>query len=406
MEETKWKNEGVLTTLLSDNKALFLQTLVDKLDDLHLKLLLGMITYRLQQGKDKIDLSESLEVQPKSELHSDIEDEDNIEDIIDTENIDLDNKDFLINVETDKISDEEKATAKCNKIKKDVDTTARSANKYEILKKKNRMEKKKNYVAKKGKVCDEKCNECDSIFSSPGHLLRHKVLIHGGEMPKGPFLCEMCPREFSQIAYLNQHRKVHSDDRPFICDACTQGFKSIGGLIDHKKRRHAVEKTYMCDQCSISFSTGSDLKKHSRTHTGERPFKCELCPKSFAQSGNLYTHMNITHTGDRPHKCDQCEKSFSRSTHMKNHIKIVHNGERPYACDQCDKTFTQSHKKRDHINSVHKGERPFECDQCDKTFTRSDLRIKHLKNIHKSVLQVKYALSLPEEQKLHIAEEN
>lgn len=44
----------------------------------------------------------------------------------------------------------------------------------------------------------------------------------------------------------------------------------------HKKS----SPTHKCDECSMSFRTPGNLKRHILTHTGEKPFNCPHCDYS------------------------------------------------------------------------------------------------------------------------------
>lgn len=56
---------------------------------------------------------------------------------------------------------------------------------------------------------------------------------------------------------------------------------------------HNGDKRYVCELCTKSFISRSDLTKHTRTHTGEKPYKCEFCSSCFSRSNHLTRHMKI-----------------------------------------------------------------------------------------------------------------
>jgi hypothetical protein len=45
----------------------------------------------------------------------------------------------------------------------------------------------------------------------------------------------------------------------------------------------------------------SGMQIHQRTHTGEKPFTCAVCAKSFSSSSDLYKHSKKVH---KPDKCE------------------------------------------------------------------------------------------------------
>ncbi|RKP40178.1 hypothetical protein BJ085DRAFT_5556, partial [Dimargaris cristalligena] len=49
-------------------------------------------------------------------------------------------------------------------------------------------------------------------------------------------------------------------------------------------------KKIHCNRCTTSFTRPSRLATHLRSHTGERPFVCEHCQRSFTTASNLRRH--------------------------------------------------------------------------------------------------------------------
>ena len=94
------------------------------------------------------------------------------------------------------------------------------------------------------------------------------------------------------------------------------------------------EKPYTCSQCSKSFATSANMKRHIAMHTGERPHPCAVCGKSFADKGGLRKHQR-THTGVKPHKCSYCMSAF---TTRKRHMLDMHK-EKSLTCDVCGEMF-------------------------------------------------------------------
>ncbi|XP_044741995.1 zinc finger protein 181-like [Chrysoperla carnea] len=55
------------------------------------------------------------------------------------------------------------------------------------------------------------------------------------------------------------------------------------GTLDQHKRIHREEKAHSCEICSKRFYRPSELVRHKRVHSGEKPFPCEICNKAFTQ---------------------------------------------------------------------------------------------------------------------------
>uniref|UniRef100_A0A3Q3WS66 C2H2-type domain-containing protein n=1 Tax=Mola mola TaxID=94237 RepID=A0A3Q3WS66_MOLML len=144
-------------------------------------------------------------------------------------------------------------------------------------------------------------------------LHRHEK-IHNGLKP---FVCIFCSKSFRQKCQLVAHRRMHhGEEKPYTCERC--GFKFSSTLTYHK-RRHTGEKPYQCDLCGMSFSVSSSLIAHARKHTGERVFPLLISPAE--------TYSCVP--GETPYKCSQpqCSSSFVTSSELKKHMRRLHPGE-------------------------------------------------------------------------------
>jgi len=208
------------------------------------------------------------------------------------------------------------------------------------------------------------CNECSEVFTSATHLRSH-ALVHGG---KKKFQCFQCDRFFTRSDHLQTHLKTH--DRQLLPLDCSDEHSSTESRpktgAGHKRLPRGP---YICPTCNRQFPLACRLRAHLKVHSGEKDFTCAVCGKQFSLAYRLLLHMRI-HTGEKPYECYICQKSFARRHNLKQHLRS-HTGDRPYACEVCGKRFTQIKTLKDHVR-VHSGERPFECLTCGKKFARVD----------------------------------
>ena len=108
------------------------------------------------------------------------------------------------------------------------------------------------------------------------------------------FVCDTCPNSFGKNSHLRRHQeRVHSTARKYTCLVCSKGCVSKGDLVTHMKC-HTGERSFICETCSLTFTTNSILKAHKRKHDGTM-FQCQSCDKEFSTSSNLKVHVNYVH---------------------------------------------------------------------------------------------------------------
>lgn len=101
--------------------------------------------------------------------------------------------------------------------------------------------------------------------------------------------CEHISLSKESMAY---HRRTkHSEENlSFPCSICDKIFTHEKGLVRHTRHLHENVREHVCLLCEKSFSTSSDLKKHSFTHKQEH-IPCEICGKIFQNVLNLKQHL-------------------------------------------------------------------------------------------------------------------
>lgn len=172
------------------------------------------------------------------------------------------------------------------------------------------------------------------------------------------YICPSCNKRFSSTYSLQEHQKLHKDDRPFKCLICGKGFAKKRYL---KKHQLTHKKPFQCELCSDFFKTESAFLSHHKAHDPTRKHHCLVCTKSFRSPSELARHQQKH--AELPdfskesanHRCEMCYKSFSLLSQLHQHQE-THVGQIVYECTECDKAFAflnllEQHQKT-HTSSV------------------------------------------------------
>lgn len=190
--------------------------------------------------------------------------------------------------------------------------------------------------------------------------------------------CKECGKSLhSPYTYL-WHRRIHTGERPYVCDLCGKQFRVSQGLVRHTRETHQGIKKYPCDLCGRMFSSKRNVEEHRRIHTNERPYICDLCGKSFKQKASLFVHSR-SH-GDYRFTCSYCNQGFRAKGPLMVHI-TKHTGEKPYACEICGRCFRIKYELKRHL-LIHSDDKPFECSECgmkfrQKRYLKNHQRVNH-----------------------------
>ena len=131
----------------------------------------------------------------------------------------------------------------------------------------------------------KKCQDCSIVFLTSFRLQRHIKKFHGGvtptmansdtpigddsnvaEMPR-PYSCQLCQKSFTSHAYLASHiRKAH--EKRFRCEECGKCYGGSSYLREHIEAVHRKTKNFICQFCSASFYSKTQLTNHCmRNHS-------------------------------------------------------------------------------------------------------------------------------------------
>lgn len=162
------------------------------------------------------------------------------------------------------------------------------------------------------------CEECKLIFYSK-HLLGLHVKERHLELQ-----CNFCESIafFKTTVYLKDHlQKIHNEENNNTCKICKKAFKQFRYLKAHELNVHGDLKS-LCRYCGIFFKN-TTLENHYRIHRNERNHKCDMCDSSFIKKSDLIVHIRL-HTGERPYKCKICDEKFIANTNLNKHMKSKH----------------------------------------------------------------------------------
>ena len=155
-------------------------------------------------------------------------------------------------------------------------------------------------------------NNCFESFASADKLKAHIDIVHidsdgvSFESAKPTYLCRWTNCSKSTHVFAHRYRLV----------------RHVGGV-------HCKSKSHKCDQCPKAFSYVEGLRDHKRVHTGEKPFKCRVagCELFFRTSSDRVKHQ-------RSHQlvqfdCPTCDYICHTKITLSRHHKRVHGSKLP-----------------------------------------------------------------------------
>ena len=77
-------------------------------------------------------------------------------------------------------------------------------------------------------------------------------------------------------------------------------------------------RVHECQQCGKRFKARGGLQQHMRIHNNDRPYACHFCAKRFTQKSHVDQHERI-HTGAKPFTCQYCGRAFRQRSQQLGH---------------------------------------------------------------------------------------
>ncbi len=162
-----------------------------------------------------------------------------------------------------------------------------------------------------------KCDLCSGLFSTNQNVHRHKDGVHSAKEGPKRHNCQEpgCGYKTNVLQNFNEHQRVHRPAQ-HVCERCGSAFISIYNLRKHVTIAHS-DGEWLCDSCPKKFTNALSLKRHRATHA-EKRLPCHVCGKQFRSSSNLRQHM-LAHSDRRPFVCQVCQSGFKTKDKLQRH---------------------------------------------------------------------------------------
>lgn len=223
-----------------------------------------------------------------------------------------------------------------------------------------RLRERKCQFCKNDKIAD-----ADLVCSCSNRSREHLVNPEDGltDCQSKKYVCQWhgCGAKFQLKMALNQHKKLHNNEKPHGCPNCEKSYSSNRCLNRHIRQTHAVRNVY---QCTVP-----------------------NCLKEFVQRSSLYRHIRQTHEYGKLYRCavPRCLLEFRQQSSLNRHFRKMHEAKKLYQCafPSCLKEFTQlgpfnRHKK------THSDIRRFKCPRrgCARVYKWNYDLYRHQRNFH------------------------
>ncbi|CAG5035381.1 unnamed protein product [Parnassius apollo] len=104
------------------------------------------------------------------------------------------------------------------------------------------------------------CEKCASTFFTSAELCNHRRKVH--KRQEYIFKCDLCEYKSNRSDTVKRHKRKHTGTN-FPCTICGMFFFCVQKLNQHE-RIHFEEKKYSCPHCDVKFHGRDSVRKHIR----------------------------------------------------------------------------------------------------------------------------------------------
>ncbi|XP_060803654.1 zinc finger protein 729 [Amyelois transitella] len=228
------------------------------------------------------------------------------------------------------------------------------------------------------KLCDHKGRDFADAVSHRFHHIPRACRLH--------IICHICDTRQLSVKSLQFHyRSVHLDKDGGVCHVCGKTFNKYKTWWEHERLHNENVKKYICDHCGKTYLYRSQIEEHLSNLSDVKEFICDSCGCAFKRYSYLKVHISTVHENSGV-KCDHCGKTFKNDYRLRHHLKML-TRKKEYFCKVCSKGFVHPGALKKH-EFWHTDERPCPCEICGQAFKKpGELRVHYMR--HRGIFKFK-----------------
>ncbi|KAM3958635.1 zinc finger X-chromosomal protein-like [Aphomia sociella] len=111
------------------------------------------------------------------------------------------------------------------------------------------------------------------------------------KLPENYEKCSQCTYFTKNKSSLKVHEKIHNNGKAYKCTECQFSGADLKDLIKHYEH----SKSLQCEYCDYSTHFKIRFLTHKRKHSVEKPFVCGVCFHMSADKSDLQEHIKLHH---------------------------------------------------------------------------------------------------------------